>query len=90
MILLLNFRLRGLCSDSLLDRIYRLVPDVEVGRKYFIGISGWKLEREGASNQWRISNERYPGKHLDLINCFLLKAQHIQEYQRLCQLRGIQ
>ena len=56
------FRLRGLCSGSALDRLYRLIPALHNNRRTFYGPSGWKLGWESEEKLWKISNDRYPGK----------------------------
>ena len=55
------FRMKGLCPDSVLDRLYRLVQPSQNGRRMFFGPSGWRLGWEDEDKFWRISNDRFPG-----------------------------
>ena len=54
------FRMRGLCTDSVMDKLFRLVT-IGTGRRMFYGPSGWKLSWENDEKFWTITNERYPG-----------------------------
>ena len=57
------FRMRGLCADSVLDRLYRLIT-FGTGRRMFYGPSGWKLSWENDEKFWTIMNDRYPGREV--------------------------
>ena len=55
------FQMRGLCSGSVLDRLYRLAPSLHNSRRTFLGPSGWALGWESGEKLWMISNDRFPG-----------------------------
>ena len=55
------FRMRGLCADSVMDRLFRLVT-IGTGRRKFYGPSGWKLSWEDNEKFWTITNERFSGQ----------------------------
>ena len=66
------FRLRGLCSGSVLDRLYRLIGDQsQDNRRFFYGPSGWKLSWLSEEKLWMISNERYKG---EVFLCWIVSS----------------
>jgi hypothetical protein len=51
-----QFWLRGLCTSSPLDPLYKLGRRTSMGRPQFHGPSGWRLHWTGS--QWRVENQR--------------------------------
>ena len=59
--------LKGLCTETSVDRRYRLVePKTNGIRNSYIGDSGWIITYEYESKAWKISNKMYRDKTLTM------------------------
>ena len=59
-----NFRLKGLCKDSKLDKIYKLSFSLYQERRMFEGSIGWNIWWVNTENIWMIYNKDFPSKYM--------------------------